>query len=169
MSGKVEASGTAHGLDYDVWSNRGGYRCGYVRIPEGHALFGVDYSDEAPGVSKDDIAEEPLGKRGIISVFLAGLNDGVRLDLLFDVHGGLTFGGSRSNGGGWWLGFDCAHCGDAPDPDLMDEAMLRITSRYPRDPGDVVRSLDYVRSECESLAAQIVKRYPLALEGQVQP
>jgi hypothetical protein len=106
-----------------------GHWCGYVGIPEGHPLFGVDY----------DTAHE-------------------RYEIY--VHGGLTFADKCQNDKRrgefgvchipepgqpdhvWWLGFDCAHCGDT-SPGLSRFGTMR---------GDTYRTLDYVREECRQLA-----------------
>jgi hypothetical protein len=41
------------------------------------------------------------------------------------VHGGITYSGPGVNScddeSFWWLGFDCAHYEDAPNPDLLDQ------------------------------------------------
>ena len=163
---KTEESGTTHGLDYAVVATSMGHRCGYVRVPVGHPLHGLSYGDKAPGVCRADLDDEPIGKRGAIPLMCAALDGederAVALDILFNVHGSLTFGGSRSDGeGDWWLGFDCGHAGDRADPELLTSESYR--SIYL---GGVVRTLDYVRSECEILAKQIVERYPLAPEEQ---
>ena len=67
-------------------------------------------------------------------------------DCFFDVHGGLTYSGESgkypAEGEGWWFGFDCAHSGDA--------------TRYYASSGNVMRSLEYVEIECESLADQLL-------------
>lgn len=69
-------------------------------------------------------------------------------DVVAEVHGGLTYA-NGSNDGAWWVGFDCAHAGDAPDPDLPAEY------RYPNSwGGDVVRTQEYVKAECRSLCEQ---------------
>jgi hypothetical protein len=62
----------------------GGYRCGYVEVPQSSPLFGVDYSSNPPG-----------GDRSV--------------DELIDVHGGVTYAGEKFGEGRWFLGFDCAH------------------------------------------------------------
>ena len=108
---------------------RGGYknhRCGYVAVPYGHPLYGVDYMAgcEALGPSeytwRDSQFASPEEK--------------------LDVHGGVTY----SDGGDgypvdladvWWFGFDCMHAWDECDGG---------------------RPLPYVIDECESLARQLV-------------
>lgn len=63
-------------------------------------------------------------------------------DAPFDVHGGITFGGTLKGYSGQWLGFDCAHGGD-------------YSPGYPAFPGDVYRTVEYVTAECTKLAGQI--------------
>jgi len=67
-----------------------------------------------------------------------------------EVHGGLTFSVAGVGDGctDWWLGFDCAHAGDAPDPELPGYQAYQFW------PGDCVRTQDYVVSECEALCEQ---------------
>jgi len=121
--GLLLASGEQDGFEWEVTANRIGYRCGYVRIPPGHPWHGKGYDD---------------------------------VDPCPDVHGGLTFAepdtdcGTGGEDNAWWLGFDCAHCGDAPDPSLpgYHERMSF--------PGDVIRSTEYVAAECRNLIRQAV-------------
>lgn len=94
------------------------HRCGYLKLEPGHPWYGLGYDDFDPGV-----------------------------------HGGLTFAESDipcDKGGaddGWWIGFDCAHAGDAPDRSLPGfDARF---SNY----GEV-RSTEYVREQLESLSLQ---------------
>lgn len=91
---KVELEWKAFGLSCAVvLAREAGHRCGYVRVPPTHPVHGKKY-------------------------------DAVDVD----VHGGLTFAEiepckEHEDGQGWWLGFDCAHSGDAYcDPDVgIDE------------------------------------------------
>jgi hypothetical protein len=156
--GTIESRGTHAGLDWLCMVSDQGHRCGYVEIPEGHALHGLSYDAQAPGVAWDDLREEPMGKRGIMAIF-ADTDAPPRLDVVFDVHGSLTFGGELRLAPGWWLGFDCAHDGDAPDPDHMSEERREFEARYAT--GGQVRSQAYVEAECRSLCEQITARYPL--------
>ena len=116
------AKGEEAGLQWEVTANRLGYRCGYVRVPAGHPWHGMDY---------DNVEPYPA------------------------VHGGLTFGepdtdcGKGGEDNAWWLGFDCAHAGDAPDPALP--------GYYPRGfdyPGETIKTTEYVIEECQLLARQ---------------
>ena len=72
-----------------------------------------------------------------------------------DVHGGLTYAGMRKDGL-WWFGYDCAHLGDAADPDLMsDEYKTFSWSRALTLGGETIKTLDFCVNECESMAAQL--------------
>jgi hypothetical protein len=118
------AKGVYGGYEWEVTSNRIGYRCGYVRVPLGHPWHGKDY---------DDVRTADGGYP--------------------DVHGGLTFAepdadcGKGGEDSAWWLGFDCAHAGDAPDPELHGYD-ARMAS------WGVVRTTEYVAVECWKLARQ---------------
>lgn len=67
-----------------------GHRCGYVGLPNGHRYYGVRYT---------------------------------RIPV--KCHGELTYGLDNpnypvaNNEGLYWIGFDCAHYGDAKDPALL--------------------------------------------------
>jgi len=116
---RLLAKGEHMGFEWEVTNNRRAYRCGYVRVPAGHPWHGREYDD---------------------------------LDVY--VHGGLTFSAPDADcgrGGGdnaWWVGFDCGHAGDAPDPELDGFSGSMIF------PGDTVRSQRYVEAECRLLCAQ---------------
>jgi hypothetical protein len=135
-----------------VFQNESGHRCGYVAVPSSHPLYGLSYSDRIENPSEriqTFLNNSTSGKRGSISLFLAALDPTSMthpsLDILFDVHGSLTYGQDAKDGypvpnsNDWWFGFDCAHCDDGnyfmPGP---------------------VRTEDYVVKECEELASQIV-------------
>lgn len=131
-----------------------GHRCGYVGVPANHPLHGVEYSDASPAVQFP--RDESIGKRGVIPLLCADPELPASLDVVFDVHGGLTYsGGSESypvaSDGLWWFGYDCGHVGDAPAPGS------RMAS-YGIGMGDVHRDLDYCSAECESLASQLISR-----------
>lgn len=116
---RVLSKGEHAGYEFVTVHNGMGYRCGYVRVPKGHPWHGK-FEEE----------------------------------LEVDVHGGLTFGqpDKPCDKGGeddaYWLGFDCAHYGDAADPELP--AAYRGPSSFK----GVVRTQDYVESECRSLCRQ---------------
>ena len=150
---RVESYGVSSGLSWVCVASDMGHRCGYVAIPPGHALYRKDYSDECPGVSWDDLAEVEIGKRGVMSLICVDTGKPPLVEHVFDVHGSLTFSGE--NFGRWWLGFDCAHVGDAPDPSICSPLYARNMH-----PGDIVRSREYVEVECARLADQIAVRFP---------
>lgn len=116
------AKGESQGYEWEVTRNHSGYRCGYVRIPQGHPWHGKDDDEIAP-----------------------------------DVHGGITFAAADTHCGkggaddAWWLGFDCAHYGDAPDPALTDHTHL-----WPHYEGETVKTTEYVKAECLHLIEQAV-------------
>lgn len=153
---------TAAGFRAVVLMTTMGHRCGYVGLPVGHPLHGVNYSSAAPCLSFP--AEEPIGKRGIIPLLCA---DGkASPDVVFDVHGGITYAEGKADypapsDGLWWFGYDCGHAGDSP----CDEYIVEQREKYPdkpymwRDSFDSEhRSLDYCIAECESLAQQMIDR-----------
>lgn len=118
------ARGEELGFQWEVTSNRMGFRCGYVRVPAGHPWHGRDYED---------------------------------IDPYPDVHGGLTFAepdadcGKGGEDSAWWVGFDCAHVGDAPDPALPGSEHMTRTGLYE---DSVIRTTEYVAAQCRGLARQ---------------
>lgn len=126
MTHTIEADWTTKaGLRAVVVVHPMGHRCGYVAVPPEHKLHGEDYDN-----------------------------------VYVDVHGGLTFAGGTltypaANDGLWWFGYDCAHLGDARDPELMAPEYRSVRALSMGFEGDLVRSLDYCTGECESLAAQL--------------
>jgi hypothetical protein len=79
-----------------------------------------------------------------------------------EVHGGLTFSEPDLYRGclcdGWWLGFDCAHYGDAPDPELRGYACR--AGHYSHVTPGIVRTTAYVTAQCEHLADQALQAEP---------
>jgi len=116
----VLTTGKHLGFEWQVIHNGMGFRCGYVKIPLGHPWYKKDYND-----------------------------------IEVDVHGGLTFTESdvlcEKSGpdDGWWIGFDCAHADDKPDPMLPHE---RDLGGFFRD--GVVRTQSYVENECRRVCEQ---------------
>lgn len=105
------------GHEWIVVHNQMGFRCGYVKVEPGHPWHGKEYDDVEASV-----------------------------------HGGLTFSEPDlpcDKGGlddGYWFGFDCAHYGDAQDPDLPSSHKYRT--------GGVIRTQEYVEAECRDLCEQ---------------
>jgi hypothetical protein len=116
----VLAKGEHLGFQWIVTNNGRAHRCGYVRVPPGHPWHGN---------SDDGLAE---------------------------VHGGITFSeyDEPCDKGGpddaWWIGFDCAHAWDLPDPSLPG-----YQAEYDYRCGDsVLRDQEYVEAQCRSLCEQ---------------
>jgi hypothetical protein len=113
-----------------ILRNHLGFLCGYVQVPEGHPWWGA-YGDErvagVPSLDDETLAVEGFENFGVLTTFIVMAGDSLdefreTLDAMVSVHGGLTFAGPMLIEGapwGWWLGFDCAHSGDAPDPEYV--------------------------------------------------
>ena len=111
-----------------------GALCGYVGVPEGHPYFGKNFYDvyditqelEVHGglTFSDFCAHSPDESRGICHVPAPGEPDRV-----------------------WWLGFDCAHGGDA----------IPAYHHKIKDYMNIYRSFAYVKRQCEKLAQQIAE------------
>lgn len=130
---KIQFSDEATGLPcLIVRTPHSGHLCGYVGVAEGHPYFGKDY-DHAEcevhgGLTFADFCQEKSKEHGICHIPGPGEPDRV-----------------------WWLGFDCAHGGDA-SPARQSRELLKL---YVRDSSDVYRTVAYVRGECAKLAAQL--------------
>lgn len=114
----VLATGEHLGFEWSVTHNGRGFRCGYVRVPTGHPWHGQDY---------DRVA--------------------------CDCHGGLTFAeadipcGKGGEDNAWWVGFDCAHGGDASDPELPRSVVTSFE-------WGLVRTQEYVETQCRHICEQ---------------
>ena len=131
------------------------HRCGYVAVPTGHIIHGLNCSDSIPNVLSSMIEKVKLGKtgkRGIIPIFLSPCCEKMRVDVLFDVHGSITFSQAHDSldpypiqlerADSWWLGFDAAHSGDSLEK----------------------QTLEYMVQECENLVEQLIEADKLAKE-----
>ena len=167
-----------HTVEFDFISKEGlrcvglalthGHRCGYVGVPRGHVLYGVECNQNLPDavafVTEEIFQDAELSYRGAIPVFCAAMTGNVnRLDVVIDVHGSLTY--SESGEGNypapstekvWWFGFDCGHYGDGKDFSIMDDHAREMYSGcfryYSEGP---VRSKEYVEKHCRLLARQL--------------
>ena len=161
MEHKKELDKKYRGFRYVVLGLTVGHRCGYVSLPKGHPLYGVSYSEQLP-ITLKRIGKESVGKRGVIPILCSsGLkpDDRINMELLFDVHGSITFSGKLKDFYGYWIGFDCAHSGDAKDFSLMSKEMRKSYENWPDLVGDVVRTTDYVEQECKNLIDQVIKHF----------
>jgi hypothetical protein len=118
--------GTHAGFEWQITNNGLASRCGYVRLLPGHPWFGKGYYD-----------------------FEA------------HVHGGLTFAAygeacpTHGDKDEYWIGFDCNHAWDAPDPELPGyDALPRGLIRCMSGPDCQIRTHEYVKRECERLCEQ---------------
>ncbi len=168
--------------DRDEWTHAGlpcfarrgpsfsGHWCAYVGVPKGHVLYGKGYSDELPELVEalKDREAQPVGQNPSFAVMLACIFGKLTAtpEIVFSVHGGLTYAGKRIDGAAndhWWFGFDCAHCDD-----FQPAFHARYKDHgYPFDSGDydpalagvdgrpVYRTLAYVRAEANRLAEQL--------------
>ena len=99
---KVEREWEHSGLQCAVvLAREASHRCGYVRVPPSHPMFGKDY--DAPEVEVH-----------------GGLTF-AEIEPCID----------HSDDQGWWFGFDCAHCGDTlNDPNAKLSEMTTDDGRY---------------------------------------
>jgi hypothetical protein len=140
-----------------------GHRCGYVGVNKNHPLYGVNYSDKPKILQKkiNELRRQELGKRGVIDLFCW---DGasVTVSLWFNVHGGLTYsgGGQKSEypvkSDLWFFGYDCGHCDDRRDMELIkNESLREMELQFPMIDGASVKTLEYCIRECECMAEQL--------------
>ena len=129
----VISEGEYLGFEWVTVRNTMGFRCGYVKVDKGHPWYGLRYDD---------------------------------VDA--DVHGGITFAEEdvpcgKGEDDGYWVGFDCGHICDKPDPLLMDEANLFMQDRFNKMglnmyQSGVIRTQEYVENECKRLAVQAYQK-----------
>lgn len=143
---------TESGLRAVVLFVRGSHHCGYVEVPKGHPLHGLDYSQEHPILrARVDEHMQENSQISPINILCAAVVDGeveATPVMAFNVHGGITYAGGTGeypgDGDGWWFGYDCAHAGDAQKGEFAFSH-----------PGDVFRDEEFCVDQCESLARQI--------------
>lgn len=109
-----------------------GYRCGYVGVPKGGPLYGMQYDDE--------IIFDNISVHGGLS--FSDIRKFITSDDL------------------WFFGFDCGHYGDAVDK-MTEEGKAHLNheppSCYDYFLEGHVWTLDEVIAESESMADQLVK------------
>jgi hypothetical protein len=103
-----------------------GYLSGYVGIPRGHSLYGVDFND----------VEES--------------------NVLITVHGGLEFSGPTPENGRerpdlWYFGFSCDHFEDLSPKDLEGMDLISLAAKR----SSSYKTIEFVESEVRSLAQQL--------------
>lgn len=172
MSGKTYVEKvwvTEAGFKAVVLVCRGSHRCGYVGVDKNHPLYMQDYSKNLQCLIELDKETATLGDRSPLLLFAAmGREEWKSMDLVFDVHGGITFADFLESTECrfdpqvdevgeelWYIGFDCAHAGDGKITQLDDEGNIIHDPYSFSYPGDVVRTLEFVQDHCERLAEQI--------------
>lgn len=137
----------------------GKHLCGYVQIPKSHILHKLHYRDKVPRLLQwklDNVLQQPVGQRGVFTIFMAMANTDKKheIEMLFDVHGSITFTGELADRIGTWYGFDCAHSGDL-SPGYDELLMKHSPELIFRDKQDSYRSMEWVKQETDMLAAQV--------------
>lgn len=130
---KVEKEFDVDGFRCVIIGQNWGHRCGYIEIPIWHKYYGLDYDD-----------------------------------INIDVHGGWTYSDyvhndypTKSSNGAWWIGFDCAHCYDAKDIDLVKSFGDTETTRYILRMDEMftergeVRTAEYVENELRNAVKEL--------------
>lgn len=154
--------------------------CGYVKLNKKSPLFGKGFTDEVLDWANFINPNTRVGDRGIIpllgySLGKRGSNIKVPIDVLFDVHGGVTYANhlepltweqveerrknetkvkkegktpkKKQQIKEWWIGFDCGHAGDINSPMSIKFKETDPRMRY--------YSMGLVKKETERLADQI--------------
>jgi len=128
---RIEVYDTYKGYEYIVYAYKLGHRYGYVKIPERHTLYEMDYID-----IEDKFNIEVHG--GLtFSGFITGFIDGLILQ-------------ERC----WWIGFDCNHLGDLKDFGIMSNEYKETYQHIPQFYG-TIKTKEYVENECKKLIDQI--------------
>jgi hypothetical protein len=140
----------AHGFHCRLARGPMGHWCGYVGVDENHPLYGKGYGESLDVLKplQEQRLKEPLGETPSLAVMMSILTGGefnTSMDMVFNVHGGVTFAGKYPKENLWLIGFDCAHSGD-----LCPESNYSSAS-------ETYRTLEYAKAETERLAAQIAK------------
>lgn len=145
--------------------NDSGHLCGYVILPVGHSLHGKQYTDVMPELTTlNRVKELPVGENPPFQIIFSALCGAVlqpRLDLILQVHWGVTYAGTADYLGfhdQWAIGFDCAHSGDLAF--FMGPERFMATRRMDAEESlscgsNVYRDLEFVTNELKRLAEQI--------------
>lgn len=127
---RLLAAGEHRGFEFNITKNSMGYRCGYVKVLPGHPWFGSEIHCGADHL------------------------DHVK------VHGGITFSepdlkcGKGGADNGWWVGFDCGHAWDLPDPELVELQDWQVRMHEKLSYDSAVRTQGYVMAQCMQLCDQ---------------
>ena len=119
------------------------HRCGYVAVPEEHALYGKDYSDMYDIIVHGGLTYSKTERDDTYPMILAQK---------------VT-----------WFGFDAVHSGDAcdweagmklvasqEDQNFRDKIRKIIDDEHSRH--DTIRTLEYMKEQCNELSTQLKER-----------
>jgi hypothetical protein len=159
-------------------SGRWGTWCGYVGIGDEHPLFGLPTNHPLKLPSswfEGRSAKQGFGYVDLVMHALSGaksMEEACPISLAFEVHGGVNYANDhvpgRESDGRWWFGFDCGHADDyAPGAVNFKKIMGEMIDSMPEEVRATMRDIvfrtegvyrdqQYVVSECQSLAAQLV-------------
>ena len=135
------------GMDCLIHRGPMGALCGYVGVPPGHPLHGLDYSNEAAweltvhgGLTYANACQDTEDESsGICHVPFPGRPHDV-----------------------WWFGFDCAHSGDVVPglrrvaKDEKGQSYIDLADLLAM-PGDTYKDFSYVKAQTENLARQLAE------------
>lgn len=121
-------------MDCLIVRNGLGGLCGYVAVTEDHPFYGKDYDDvdvEVHGglTFASKCQEHVTEDHGVCHVPAPGRSDNV-----------------------WWLGFDCAHLGDACPGMIQYRNEISDSKLWDR---DTYKNIAYVKNEIRLLAKQL--------------
>ena len=155
---KIESKFIHDGHECIVVFTAVGHRCGYVSVAKNSLLYQKDYTTMLDNQELlEFVKAQPRGKRGIIP-FLFWNSEDVNLEILCDVHGGITYSGNLEHIIGenkqWYFGFDCAHLGDGKDYKALQK-YFNITEEHNGYHADIAQTKNYVIQECKTLATQL--------------
>lgn len=150
----VLASGTHAEHEWMIVHNGMGFRCGYVKVNPGHPWHGKDYNDIEASVHGGltfGEHDEPCHK--VCECTCRGPKDTAPITQ----HSILCPVAKKDDG--FWVGFDCAHSQDSPDPDLLNSDSMPAAFRNQY---GTIKTQAYVEKECHDLCEQALAAIPFA-------
>ena len=146
----------------------GGFRCGYVGVPENHPLYGVNYNETTHKLAgyiervfnvREVSLNELMDSLGPMVIFSASLSgDFYKPEVTVKTHKGLTYSNSYCPGtvfeNHWWFGFDCNHFDDKPDMSKISKVRDMVLMSLVENEHGVHRTLEYCFNICVGMADQ---------------
>lgn len=158
---KVQWTDEETGLPCLIVRGPVGALCGYAGVPKSHPFFGCEYSScpiDCPEDWCDHTPENILEAHGGITFSLACSpnKDDPERGICHVVAGDEKI---------WWFGFDCAHLGDCSPCLSKLRSDEGLSTPHP---GEVYRSVSYVKEEARTLALQLsrISAAPVLAEGE---